>query len=81
MSNYNGWKNRQTWNIALWINNDEGLYNMAVDFMKTYKGKAPYAMFLKYAGIQHDKTPDNIQYVSSRLDYKELNDMMRELVD
>lgn len=24
---YNGWKNYETWNVALWIGSDEGLYN------------------------------------------------------
>ncbi len=24
---YNGWTNYQTWNVALWFGNDEGLYN------------------------------------------------------
>ena len=28
---YNGWKNRATWNVALWIGNDQGLYELAKD--------------------------------------------------
>jgi len=26
---YNGWENYETWNVALWIQNDQGLYNIA----------------------------------------------------
>jgi hypothetical protein len=25
---YNGWSNYKTWNVALYINNDEGIYNL-----------------------------------------------------
>src|SRR5271166_7201838 len=25
---YNGWKNYETWNVALWIDNDQGTYSM-----------------------------------------------------
>ena len=28
---YNGWADWTTWNCALWIGGDEGLYNMAKD--------------------------------------------------
>ena len=26
-SSYNGWKNYETWNVALWLDNDQGSYN------------------------------------------------------
>lgn len=26
MSDYNGWSNYETWNVALWIDNEEGSY-------------------------------------------------------
>ena len=26
---YNGWKNYETWNVALWVNNDESMYRFA----------------------------------------------------
>ena len=26
---YNGWKNYETWNVALWLGNDESLYELA----------------------------------------------------
>lgn len=36
MSDYNGWSNRETWNAALWVNNDEELYNGAQGFIWKY---------------------------------------------
>lgn len=76
---YNGWKNRATWNVALWIGNDEGLYNAARDFMKRYHGQAPYAQFIRHMGLENQKTGDGIGWLSYRLSYRELNSMMREL--
>jgi hypothetical protein len=30
-TSYNGWENYETWNVALWINNEEGLYHLAME--------------------------------------------------
>lgn len=30
---YNGWKNYETWNVALWLDNDQGTYNETREMM------------------------------------------------
>ena len=34
---YNGWKNRETWLVALWFGNDEGMYRYMQDFIQELK--------------------------------------------
>lgn len=75
---YNGWKNRETWNTALWIGQDP-LYTEAVEFVKSYQGSAPYVDFLESCGLDTQATPDGIRYVSEELDYPRLDEMMMEL--
>jgi len=43
---YNGWRGVRpdvsgwaTWNVALWLNNDEGLYRAYRDFARNHKGR------------------------------------------
>lgn len=77
----NGWKNYQTWNVSLWIANEEPLYRAACDFLKTYKGRSPYAAFIEAEGLSGQRTPDNVKWDGTRLDYADLNRFMRELCD
>ena len=74
---YNGWANWETWNVALWIQNDEGLYAIA---RRHKRLKYPYrtlAMYLSTMGIT--ETPDGAKYNDRNLDGMALNDMMRDL--
>lgn len=57
---YNGWKNYQTWNVFLWITNEEPLYRAAVEFMRSYKGRAPYAAFCRSENLDGNRTNDNV---------------------
>lgn len=80
MTGYNGWKNRSTWNVALWIENDEFIYRYAVGYAKKYGKKATYFRFIRWMRMDADKTPDGIKWLSNQLDYKALNEMVQELV-
>ena len=77
MAEYNGWKNYENWNVVLWLNNDEGLYNMAVEFMGDYEGNDPYKDFILYIGLENAKTPDGVSW---QRDNVELDDFMRDLI-
>lgn len=73
MSNYNGWKNYETWNVALWIGNDEGLYNIARE-EKTYLG-----FVATMRDLDSTETPDHVAWNDSGLDIDALDEMISEL--
>jgi hypothetical protein len=91
---YNGWKNWETWNVALWINNDEGLYNMALEF-SSYKAFRESLRELETEGcdvtLRHSggggtykspsiayETPDGVAWNDSALDVDRLDEMLKE---
>ena len=68
----NGWRNYQTWNVALWIANDEGLNQLATE-------TGNYARFLeKIRELNPDsaigfETPDGVSWKDSAIDIEQLN--------
>lgn len=78
---YNGWKNRQTWNVALWISNDYSLYQAAVQYVKANPTKRKlYMGFIQAEGLSGSSTPDNIKWDGTKLDYARLNEFMKDLI-
>lgn len=66
---YNGYKNWNQWNVSLWINNDERLWQEAVHFVRYYgvKSKAAQGMldWLHDQGIT--ETPDGAKYTKTAI--------------
>ena len=80
---YNGWTNRATWNVALWIGNDEFLYKTALACVE-YKeqNELPYDKFIRcMLNVSNDTTGDNIRWDDDTINRDEINNMMLELAE
>ena len=74
---FNGWANWETWNVSLWIQNDEGLYNEArrlARFGRTYQD---LVNVLRECGSK--ETPDGCRWDDPAIDGLEINEMMEDL--
>ena len=71
---YNGWNNYETWNIALWINNAEGLYHLAQEC-------GDYETLVKclYDEYGVNETPDGVKWNDPKINRFELNEMLQDL--
>jgi hypothetical protein len=71
---YHGWKNWQTWNVALWLGNDEALYKIARRCVH-YKDLANML-----ADMDTFETPDGANYTDPDLDTYALDEWLMEEV-
>jgi len=68
---YNGWANYETWNVALWIGNEEHLYDLA-------KKAGTYEKFLICVG-DNGATGDGVNWRDSNINVTEINQLFNEL--
>ena len=75
-SEYNGYKNYATWNIALWIGNDECIYLFAKEFARSHPSPRyeDLALELHRHGIH--ATPDGVRTNDPTLDLSELDALL-----
>lgn len=77
---YNGYKNYETWNIALWISNDESIYHYAKQFRN--KGYTAFCrdMATHCVGLAIGlETPDGISWNDPTIDIAALDALLEEL--
>lgn len=72
---YNGWKNYETWNVALWLNGEEELYR-AVTSLVTSDPKLTYGKLIRKLGLEGQQTPDGVEWLSDSLEIAELEEML-----
>jgi hypothetical protein len=69
---YNGWANYETWNVALWLDSDEGLYSFAREYTSWKK--------LREALVEADchYTGDGVAWMDSAIDEEEMDKFLEE---
>ena len=70
---YNGWTNYETWNVALWLDNDYESYQLA----RTCKNFREYRKAKNLRG--EPLTGDHISLFDDKLNIKELDEKIKEL--
>ena len=72
-TDFNGWKNWATWNVALWIQNDEGTYRVAQRYDR-YDALIP-----RLEIMWGQMTPDGARWMDPTIDTAALDEMLTDL--
>ena len=79
----NGWSNYQTWNVALYIQNEYPIYKAAqsyVSMVNEWGQPVSYEDFRQFfTDLLGTVTPDGVSYSDPTLDTDELDELLQEL--
>ena len=75
---YNGWANYETWNVTLWIGNEESIYRQVLGLVNS-----KVTQWFDVAGILStlfgDKTPDGVAWNDPTIDADRMNEYLAEM--
>jgi hypothetical protein len=77
---YNGWPNYETWNVMLWLDNDEPMYRFYCSQARMMKVLAANAKEIALQAFGSDKTPDGVSLHSPKVRWGKIAESMREEV-
>ena len=75
MESYNGWENYETWNVSLWVANDEILYRQVVRYVQGAVYPS-WSDFVRSSGLENFATPDGVSFTDDRLGLEELDEFV-----
>jgi len=87
---YNGWTNYETWNVALYLDNDEGIYNFMLEGLRhllaerngDWTGISTQELReLVQSAFRGDSTPDGVRLSNSEIDWSEISDKLLEMAE
>lgn len=86
MSGYNGWANYQTWNVALWLQNDRACYDMMRYIMATtdepvdeydawHTTQRIFSAVFGENSLDETVTPDDVSVNDRDIDWDEIKEI------
>lgn len=79
---YNGWPNYQTWNVMLWLDNDESAYRYYVERVRANKAKGRKITGMRARLIAESamgsETGDGVSLLNSRIRWTAIAEAMSE---
>jgi hypothetical protein len=75
---YNGWANYETWNVSLWMQNNQFFYNTAVACVEYREDdEMPYTKFIRCMdNCDENQTRDGVRWDDELVNHDEINEMM-----
>ena len=77
-SDYNGYRNYETWNASLYITKDNTLCNQVKRMVRS--GVSDYDQLIKGLGLAGKETPDHVAWSSPKIDRGEMKEVLSGLV-